>query len=81
MNDTRPDTPPETRPETRPDKAPTPRRRSFWRGRFGLAAGFGVGGLLWMIISVTTQNLALGLVFGLMPGVAIGLGLQATARR
>jgi len=34
-----------------------------------------------MIIGLTTGNLALGLAFGLLPGVAIGLGLQLTARR
>ena len=37
--------------------------------------------MLWMIIGLATANLALGLVFGLLPGVAIGVGLQLTAKR
>lgn len=66
---TTPDTPP-TGPH--PPQLPKP---------IGFAAGLGVGFLLWMIIGLATQNLALGLVFGLLPGVAIGVGLQLTARR
>jgi len=47
----------------------------------GFAAGLGVGFLLWLIIGLATSNMLLGLTFGLLPGVAIGLGLQLTARR
>lgn len=44
-------------------------------------AGLAAGLMLWFIIGLSTSNLALGLVFGLLPGIAIGLGLQVTARR
>ncbi|HAQ33978.1 MAG: hypothetical protein CMF74_07010 [Maricaulis sp.] len=47
----------------------------------GFATGTGVGGLLFLILSFATQNPALGLVFGLLPGVAIGLWLALTSRR
>jgi hypothetical protein len=47
----------------------------------GFAAGLGVGLMLWAIIALATGNMALGLIFGLAPGIAIGLGLQLTAKR
>ena len=47
----------------------------------GFAAGAGIGLVLWMIISLTTENMLLGILFGVLPGVAIGWGLQLTAKR
>lgn len=47
----------------------------------GFAAGLGAGLVLWGIISAATANIWLGALFGLAPGIAIGLGLRATARR
>lgn len=56
---------------------PEPRRRF---DPTGFAAGAGVGGLLFLILSLATQNPALGLLFGLLPGVAIGMLLAFTKR-
>ncbi|WP_412546872.1 hypothetical protein [Maricaulis sp. MIT060901] len=47
----------------------------------GFAAGAGIGLFLWVIISLSTGNMLLGLLFGILPGVAIGAGLQLTAKR
>ncbi|WP_300530627.1 hypothetical protein [Maricaulis sp.] len=47
----------------------------------GFAAGLGAGVILWGIITVATANVWLGALFGLAPGLAIGVGLHATARR
>lgn len=47
----------------------------------GFAAGLVAGMGLWAVIHLTTANLILGLVFGLLPGLAIGVGLEVTARR
>ena len=46
-----------------------------------LAIGFAAGAVLWGVITLLTQNGVLGLVFGLLPGVAIGTGLALTSRR
>ena len=56
-------------------------RRSAMPKPLGFAAGAGIGLVLWMIISLTTQNMLLGILFGVLPGVAIGWGLQLTAKR
>ncbi|WP_417476630.1 hypothetical protein [Maricaulis sp.] len=50
------------------------------RSLLGLAAGFSAGCLLWLIIGLSTGSVWLGLLFGLAPGVAIGIGLLLTAR-
>ena len=41
-------------------------------------AGAGVGVILWIIIAHAVENWLLGAVFGLIPGLVIGLGLQLT---
>lgn len=69
-----------------PETPPTdPRRsdpsRSLIRRQLGFSAGAGLGLILWTIIGLTTGNLALGIVFGLLPGIAIGVGLQLTASK
>ncbi|WP_300544111.1 hypothetical protein [Maricaulis sp.] len=69
---------PET-PSSGPHR-PAPPKPPFGRP-LGFAAGLGVGLMLWAIIALATGNMALGLIFGLAPGVAIGLGLQLTAKR
>ncbi|MHA6287803.1 hypothetical protein [Maricaulis sp. CAU 1757] len=48
---------------------------------FGLLTGLGVGVLLMAIIALTTQSPWLALLFGFVPGLAIGLALHLTARR
>ena len=70
------------KPETPPSGSHGPAPLVSRLGRpLGFAAGLGVGFLLWLIIGLATSNMLLGLTFGLLPGVAIGLGLQLTARR
>ena len=44
------------------------------------AGGAGGGGLLFLILSLATGNPVLGVLFGLLPGVAIGLWLALTSR-
>lgn len=65
--------------ETNP--SPDPKKPVGLPKPLGFAAGAGIGLLLWMIISLTTGNMALGILFGILPGVAIGAGLQLTAKR
>jgi len=64
---------------------PAPRESRLLTARIrqhvGLVSGVAVGFLLWLIIGVVTNSLLLGVLFGLTPGVAIGLGLQLTAKR
>lgn len=54
-----------------------PRRRF---NSTGFAAGAGAGGFLFLILSLATGSAVLGLVFGLLPGAAIGLWLALTTR-
>ncbi|MEN0653431.1 MULTISPECIES: hypothetical protein [Hyphobacterium] len=56
---------------------------SSGRTRFSanhFAGGVGGGGLLFLILSLATGNPVLGVLFGLLPGVAIGLWLALTSR-
>jgi hypothetical protein len=66
---------------TTPDIPPTRRPRPALFRSSGFVAGLGVGLLLWTILAVMTENILLGLVFGFAPGIAIGVGLELTARR
>jgi len=53
------------------------------RNRFNanyFAGGAGGGGLLFLILSLATGNPVLGVLFGLLPGIAIGLWLAVTSR-
>ncbi|WP_417486821.1 hypothetical protein [Maricaulis sp.] len=68
---------------SRPPSAP--REPSSLPARFrkplGFVAGLFAGVALWLIIALVTGSWLLGVLFGLAPGLAIGLGLQLTARR
>lgn len=65
-------------PHTPPSQEPT--RPSIWRRWAGLLIGSAAGISLWLVIALVTQNPGLGLVFGLVPGLAIGVGLDLTRR-
>ncbi len=66
-------------PPTGPER-PTPPVPSF-RRQLGFTAGLGAGLFLWLIITLATASVLLGLVFGMVPGIVIGAGLKWTARR
>tara|TARA_R110000744_G_scaffold84678_3_gene165690 strand:- start:46113 stop:46226 length:114 start_codon:yes stop_codon:yes gene_type:complete len=36
--------------------------------------------MLWLIIGLSTDNALLGLLFGFLPGLVIGIALRLTAR-
>ena len=67
------------------DPRPTPSKHRTLRARLNpvmaLAIGLAAGVLLWGVISLLTQSGVLGAIFGLFPGVAIGVGLALTTRR
>ena len=56
-----------------------PRSRTRFNANY-FAGGAGGGGLLFLILSLATGNPVLGVLFGLLPGVAIGLWLALTSR-
>jgi len=60
-------------PRNDPDKSRKPPRipKDF-------LAGIGVGVVLWIIIAHAVENWLLGALFGLVPGLVIGLALQFT---
>ena len=66
---------------TETDPTPAPKKRTGMPKPLGFAAGAAIGLMLWMIISVATGNMLLGILFGILPGIAIGAGLQLTAKR
>jgi hypothetical protein len=66
---------------TETDQTPEPQKKTGMPKPLGFAAGAGIGLFLWLVISLTTQNMLLGLLFGILPGMAIGAGLQLTAKR
>lgn len=47
------------------------------RAEFAFAAFMVVGVLVWGLVVLLTHNLALGLLYGLLPGVALGLLARA----
>lgn len=57
----------------------TPQDRSRFNANY-FAGGAGGGGLLFLILALATGNPVLGVLFGLLPGVAIGLWLGLTSR-
>ena len=59
------------------DDKPEPRRHV---SPISFAGGMGVGGILFLILTMATGNPALGLLYGLLPGVAVGLWLGLTSR-
>ncbi|WP_417467943.1 hypothetical protein [Maricaulis sp.] len=63
-----------------PRKKPAGPRPARFRKSLDLAYGIGAGLVLWLIIGLSTGNAWIGVLFGLAPGVAIGLGLLLTAR-
>lgn len=63
------------------DPPEEPRVRALLARPVWFAAGLGAGLILWTIIALATSNTMLGVLFGLAPGLAIGLGLQLTAKR
>jgi len=42
--------------------------------------GAGMGVILWIIISHAVENWWMGALFGLIPGLVVGLGLQLTRK-
>jgi|TARA_R110002073_G_scaffold46368_1_gene126648 hypothetical protein len=66
---------------TPPDRIPPRANPPHIRKSLSLPAGIGAGLVLWLIISLSTGNAVLGLLFGFLPGLVIGIGLRATARR
>ena len=61
-------------------REPTHKTQGF-RLPLGFVAGLASGLALLVIITFVTESPLLGILFGLAPGIAIGLGLQLTARR
>ena len=51
-----------------PDDPRILRRRADW----AFASLLGVGLAVWALVTILTGDLALGLVYGLLPGVALG---------
>jgi len=57
-----------------------PPHRPLWRRWAGFLIGSASGLSLWLIIALVTQSPGLGLVFGFLPGPAIGIWLDLTRR-
>lgn len=47
------------------------------RADFAFAGFLAVGVLVWGLVVLMTQNMALGLLYGVLPGVALGLLARA----